>query len=421
VSVVAPPRPPDLDAPADPEALEALIEEARRRARRRRQAYGLAALLLATLGAGSFFAFRGGGGAELAPVTHGAAPAQPPPHVRPVPRANGVLTFTSGETTSVVDVGDGRLRSLALCQAVIGSAPGCTIHDFAWSPDGRTLAFLVGRIGEPAAGLLGDFSLYAADADGTHVVRLAHCGKCGADYRYMSWSPDSRQIAMQASDGLHVIAVTSSAPPAIAVGPIRGADRLIGPGGNSPAWSPDGSKIAFASLESGWFSLVTVRPDGTSRTTLARVANVENIAWSPNGRRLAFDGSAGIYSIRADGSDMRVLVHASSASQPGAPAWSPDGRHIVFLSDTAHLFAVSVWIMNSDGRSRRLLYRAGCCVGPYSRPIWSPDGREIAVNAASPRGSGVVVMDADGDVLRTVHSPADAPADLTWQSVAPRH
>jgi len=233
----------------------------------------------------------------------------------------------------------------------------------------------------------------------------------------------------RADDGLHVVAVTSSAPPAIAATRrITGADRRIGALGASPAWSPDGSTIALVYSPYGYgspTSLVTVRPDGSSRTTLARLAFLQNIAWSPDATRLAFDGDAGIYSIRADGSDMRILAHASvggaSAGQPSAPAWSPDGRHIAFLSDIDDSFAASVWIVNSNGRSRRLLYRGGCCIGPYSRPTWSPDGREIAVNAASPEGSGTVVMDANGEVLRTVHSPADAPADLTWQSVAPRH
>ena len=98
-----------------------------------------------------------------------------------------------------------------------------------------------------------------------------------------------------------------------------------------------------------------------------------------------------------------------------------DSRRILFLNDTAGGFTASVGIINSDGRGRRVLYRGGCCIGPYSRPIWSPNGMKIAVSAVSPKGIGIIVMDADGHVLQTIDSRTDAPADVTWQSVAPRH
>src|SRR5215208_6811518 len=141
MTATAPPRLPRPKAPADPEALEALIEEARRRARRRRQAYGASALVAAAVGVGAFFGFwNSGGGARSSQV-------EPLPRIAPVgdsPARNGALTIMDSEEGASEDwyglsnIGsDGRLHPLIRCP--YRWCGGVASLD--WSADGKWLAF----------------------------------------------------------------------------------------------------------------------------------------------------------------------------------------------------------------------------------------------------------------------------------------
>src|SRR5262249_10157341 len=152
-------------------------------------------------------------------------------------------------------------RRLTDCQ---GRAGDCYFVWYAWSPDGTQLAFLAGHVG--GAVTASNLFLYVVNADGTAVRRLARCGNCGAyGGDVFSWSRESRQIVLAADDGLRVVDVDS------------GAQRRLAPLGTSPAWSPDGSRIAYA-----WSNqLLTIKPDGSGLQRVAVVGgDVENAAWS---------------------------------------------------------------------------------------------------------------------------------------------
>src|SRR5215216_2902663 len=97
MAVSAPPRPPEPALPDDRNALEALIEEARRRARRRRLLYGVAAIAAGALGAGVFFAVGNDGdaGRPAEQAQPPGAPALPAP--LPVTAKNGELTIVAGD------------------------------------------------------------------------------------------------------------------------------------------------------------------------------------------------------------------------------------------------------------------------------------------------------------------------------------
>jgi Tol biopolymer transport system component len=78
-------------------------------------------------------------------------------------------------------------------------------------------------------------------------------------------------------------------------------------------------------------------------------------AWSPDGRKIAFaserDGSSEIYLMNADGSDQRNLT--LNLAYDGDPAWSPDGQKITFVSNRDGRF--EVYVMNADGSGQRTL------------------------------------------------------------------
>src|SRR3954471_5238963 len=116
-----------------------------------------------------------------------------------------------------------------------------------------------------------------------------------------------------------------------------------------PAWSPDGSRIAFSSLR-GHFDLFTAGADGRNieRVTKSQKARDSSPAWSPTTNELAFvstiDGNFDIFRAGVDGTDVVNLTRSADANDCGCfepfsvfaqPAFSPDGRRIAFTSDLA--------------------------------------------------------------------------------------
>jgi len=161
-----------------------------------------------------------------------------------------------------------------------------------------------------------------------------------------------------------------------------------------PAWSPDGSRIAFESTVDGRRSVWVMQADGQALRRLTDAAGASSEtgpAWSPAGDRIAFasdrDGNAEIYSVAVDGSGIRRLTNSPAAD--AFPAWSPDGARIAFLSDRDGQQAI--WVMAADGASPNRLVAGAAAEG--ARPTWSPDGRQVAF--ASDRDGNLDVYVAD--------------------------
>jgi Tol biopolymer transport system component len=118
--------------------------------------------------------------------------------------------------------------------------------------------------------------------------------------------------------------------------------------GGQPAWSPDGTKIAFFSGVEDDYSIETVRPDGTGRKPVT-----EGYApnWSPDGLKIAFhrslDGSESkIFVADADGTDEIALTTVEGAYD-SEPAFSPGGGKVIFASDRDGDY--DLYITNADG------------------------------------------------------------------------
>ena len=214
--------------------------------------------------------------------------------------------------------------------------------------------------------------------------------------------------------------------------PLFGGDRerqQLTEGGASqsePAWSPDGTRIAF--LEDGY--LHTMAADGSDVRSIAPgiPAAHEPPAWSPDGTRLAFRGEldAALYVVGADGLNLRRVAEQTvgwSSVRRSLLAWSPNGRRIAFMRERspfhAVLYVVDVGGESSetqivrgvrastlvDRRQRNLCGPAGTHQGPGSQGLyavavegpahvrrvtefftndilgsaWSPDGTRLAV------------------------------------------
>ena len=117
-------------------------------------------------------------------------------------------------------------------------------------------------------------------------------------------------------------------------------------------------------------------------------------AWSPDGRRIVFarydTHDYEIMVMDADGSNVVQLTDNSVDDYE--PAWSPDGRKIAYTTWALHAGGREdwdMWIMNPDGSGKRLLFDGG---GNEMEPDWSPDGSKIATE----KGDEIWVINADG-------------------------
>jgi TolB protein len=243
-----------------------------------------------------------------------------------------------------------------------------------WSPDGSRLAFVTG--GHEGIGIV--------DADGSGLRTITE----GADFPAkttfspVTWAPDGNQIAFAAGwvpassncSGLdclrrvrariYVMDLESSALTRLT------DDDLLA---SSPAWSPDGSTIAFVAIPAAALDLdepvespqiyVSDAGGGSARAISSFALNPTELAWSPDGASIAFVSvSSDILVIGSNGGEPREIV-SSVVAQDGSfensdPAWSPDGRRILFTR-----FGVdgsTVWVAQADGSAPQELH-AGCC------------------------------------------------------------
>lgn len=165
-----------------------------------------------------------------------------------------------------------------------------------------------------------------------------------------------------------------------------GVTKLTGTGGgNEPAWSPDGKRIAFVRDDGIW----VMDADGSQAKQIHHdPAGDEWPVWSPDGRQVAFLASPvcgpcdpgitwALSIINADGSGLRKIPDMSS---PDRPAWSPDRQTLVFEGrmDDPQTAANGLQSIRLDGSGQRQL-----TTGPDSSPAFSPDGRLAFLRGAS--------------------------------------
>jgi Tol biopolymer transport system component len=177
-------------------------------------------------------------------------------------------------------------------------------------------------------------------------------------------------------------------------GAVRVTDPVLE--GIDPAWSPDGSTIAFISEATG--TLRVVAPDGTGERRLGDLGQTLLWPdWSPDGKLVAVsavvDDQIDIFTVTADGSTVTNISH--DPSNEFSPSWSPDGTRLAWARAPADESA-RAWIVvaNRDG-TRLVELRVPADLAP---PTWSPDGTRLFSYVMDDAGAfhQILVLDPEG-------------------------
>ena len=154
-----------------------------------------------------------------------------------------------------------------------------------------------------------------------------------------------------------------------------------------PAWSPDGTRIAFASAREGSFDIYVMNADGTGTKRLTSSgANDQGPTWSPDGSRIAFarsDDGGHVWLMNADGTGAHRLTDDDITAE-GEPAWSPDGRWIAYTHRASGSDLREIWVVHPDGSGRRSVTKLEA--KSYA-PAWAPDAKRLAFSADEGRGA----------------------------------
>ena len=286
------------------------------------------------------------------------------------------------------------------------------IYSASWSADGRWVAY-------ETKGADGHRELWVAgESQGPRLVATGGTGLFVALALHWMWSPTGAELATIGHSKLGTID--------LATGETTDLGKVVADllETNSPptwAWSPDGTRLVFATPEGApEGSLDTVDVRSGERSLLARLPDedwdlTEGVLWSTDGARIAVlirkasNGAGRLYVMDADGSNIRVVA---DDYDPLGVAWSPDGTRLAFGEGSEADGDVRIRVATMDGAAPADIGSVpflGCTYNYECTLTWPPDGSQIAFRKAE---SGAVAFDATG---AGEAGPIDELTYLSWE------
>jgi Tol biopolymer transport system component len=262
---------------------------------------------------------------------------------------------------------------------------------------------IAGTVSSPERGPLGHVTVSLAPAN-----RFTGTSNTGG-YQFDNLSPGSYTVSLS---GLPGYCFPVAAKPATVV---SGATTTVDFSAQCP-------RIAFVSHRTGPFELWTMNMDGTAQTQLPTLPSGGSVepAWSPDGSRIAFFGKSSpgpgdIFTVHPDGSGLTQLTHTGLDYEPG---WAPDGTRMVFTSSRdENTLGGEIFVMNADGTGQT---RISNDTFEDLEGHWSPDGSKIAYARWDPDASDatvrlqIFVMNPDGSGQTPLTDLSSENFDPVW-------
>jgi Tol biopolymer transport system component len=247
------------------------------------------------------------------------------------------------------------------------------------------------------------FKIWTADANGSNPRQLAS-GENPA------WSPDGTQIAFgyinfnnvdDPRDGVYVVNADGS-----------GYRELVITKGNvdapTVAWSPDGGMLAYATDDE--LDLLTIATG--KKRKLATLGDSAQLAWSPDGTEIAFNDNNNVFVVPASGGKPRQLTHSSPSEEEDGVSWRADGT-VTFLDLLNNDYVATA--INPDGTGSRKLFTIryhGVDWPP--KIVWTHGGAEAVISGSLTSGP-VLRLNGDGTHRREVLA-GDSASTPAWSA-----